>query len=158
MHTHPDWNAAEIKKLQAMFKRAFYPQLMTASRWNGNVDLSQIDALMVLSVFNEDEAGFKTACKRLKAQSKAYFYLASDGSTPPRIEGDGNNIKAFWSHPTRWVDGLTQETCRDNGHHSQFGLGSALHTSEVAWHQGVDLYLENQERYTAAMELMATHF
>ena len=43
----------------------------------------------------------------------------------------------------------------DNGHHAQFGLGTALHAAEIAWHQGVDVYTENEQRYTAAMELLA---
>ncbi len=30
--------------------------------------------------------------------------------------------------------------------------------AEVAWHQGFDVYSENQDRYTAAMELMAKQF
>jgi hypothetical protein len=92
----------------------------------------------------------------LKARSLAYFYLTSDGAESRPIAGDGGNPQNFWFNPSKWVDGLTQETCRDNGHHSQYGLGSALHAAEVAWHQGVDVYAENKERYTAAMELMAS--
>jgi hypothetical protein len=55
----------------------------------------------------------------------------------------------------RWVDGLTQETCRDNGHHAQYGLASALHSAEIAWNQGVDVYARQAERYVAAMELLS---
>ena len=32
--------------------------LMTASAWNGNVDLTQIDAMLGIAVFNEDQALF----------------------------------------------------------------------------------------------------
>jgi hypothetical protein len=156
MRGYPGWTAREIGNLQAMFKRAFYPQLNTASVWNGNVDLTQIDAMMAISVFNEDEVEFNQGLKRLRIRNPAYFYLTSDGARPKPIAGDGGNPQTFWSNPSKWIDGLTQETCRDNGHHSQFALGSALHAAEVAWHQGVDVYTENQERYTAAMELMAT--
>ena len=74
----------------------------------------------------------------------------------PPIKGDGDDVQAFWCNPIRWVDGLTQETCRDNGHHTQYGMGSALHAAEVAWHQGVDLYTAEADRYIATMELMAT--
>ena len=42
------------------------------------------------------------------------------------IAGDNGNVTAFWSNPTQWVDGLTQETCRDNNHHAQFGMSGAL--------------------------------
>jgi hypothetical protein len=156
MRLYPGWTPREIANLQAMFKRTFYPQLATASSWNGNVDLTQIDAMMAISVFNEDEALFLQGLARLKIRSSAYFYLTTDGPKPKSITGDGGDLDTFWSLPTKWVDGLTQETCRDNGHHSQFALGSALHAAEVAWHQGVDIYSENKERYTAAMELLAT--
>ena len=156
MRGYPGWTASEIDNLQAMFKRAFYPQLNTASVWNGNVDLTQIDAMMAISVFNEDEVEFNKGLNRLRIRNPAYFYLASDGARPKPIAGDGGNPQTFWFNPSKWIDGLTQETCRDNGHHSQYALGSALHAAEVAWHQGVDVYTENQERYTTAMELMAT--
>lgn len=156
MRCYPGWTASEIGKLQSMFTRAFYPQLNTASYWNGNVDLTQIDAMMSIAVFNDDEGEFNRGLDRLRVRNPAYFYLTSDGSRPKRIAGDGGNPEKFWSNPSKWIDGLTQETCRDGGHHSQFGLGSALHAAEVAWHQGVDVYTENEQRYTLAMELMAT--
>ncbi len=155
MRGHPDWSARNVESFQTMVRRAFYPQLRTASTWNGNVDLTQINALMAIAVFNEDKDEFRMALDRLKIRNRAYFYLRSDGPRPAPIAGDWDDPQAFWSNPKRWVDGLTQETCRDNGHHSQFGLGSALHAAEIAWHQGIDVYGENQERYTAAMELMA---
>lgn len=158
MRLYPGWTPNEIAELQAMFKRAFYPQLNVASSWNGNVDLTQIDAMMAISVFNEDKEEFIQGLKRLKIRSPAYFYLTTDGPRPRPIAGDGGNQNRFWSNPAKWMDGLTQETCRDNGHHTQFALGSALHAAEVAWHQGVDVYSENQKRYTAAMELLATQF
>jgi hypothetical protein len=155
MRLYPGWAPAEIKNLQAMFRRAFYPQLTTASTWNGNLDLTQIDALMAIAVFNEDEELFRQGLERLRVRSPAYFYLTSDGPRPQSIEGDNGDLDKFWHHPLKWVDGLTQETCRDNGHHAQFALGSALHAAETAWHQGVDAYTQHQARYTAAMELLA---
>ena len=156
MRLYAGWSPSEIAKLQAMFRRTFYPQLSTASSWNGNVDLTQIDAMMAISVFNEDDALFRQGLARLQLRIPAYFYLKTDGPQPKPIAGDGGDLDRFWSFPTKWVDGLTQETCRDSGHHSQFALGSALHAAEVAWHQGVDVYAEHQERFTAAMELLAT--
>ena len=156
MRLYDGWSHDDIAALQAMFRRAFYPQLNPASTWNGNVDLTQIDALMAIAVFNEDRALFALGLERFRARVPAYFYLRSDGARPRGIAGDGGDVEAFWSHPEKWVDGLMQETCRDGGHHAQFALGSALHAAEVAWHQGVDLYSENNDRFTAAMELLAT--
>lgn len=154
MRGHARWSVQEVEKFQNMFRRAFYPSLMTASQWNGNVDLTQINALAAIAVFNDDSAAFHAALDRLKSRSIAYFYLESDGA-PPAISGDGGDPKRFWSYPNRWPSGLTQETCRDNGHHTQFAIGSALHTAEIAWHQGVDVYAIHRDRYIAAMELLA---
>ncbi|AOS44774.1 Alginate lyase [Lacunisphaera limnophila] len=158
MRLYSGWSVGEIAAFQAMFRRAFYPQLTTASTWNGNIDLTQIDAMLAIAVFNEDEVLFRQGLERLRVRSAAYFYLTSDGPRPRPIAGDHGDPEKFWSHPRRWVDGLTQETCRDNGHHTQFALGSALHAAETAWHQGVDVYTEHQQRYVAAMELLAGQF
>ncbi len=161
MRDYPGWDLADQANLQEMFRRAFYPKLNTASVWNGNVDLTQIDAMLNIAVFNEDEIEFNAGIARLKKRNPAYFYLASDGGVPA-INGDGGSVDAFWSNPANWVDGLTQETCRinngvpDNDHHAQYAMASALHAAEVAWHQGVDVYTINTQRYTAVMELMAT--
>jgi hypothetical protein len=155
MRGHREWSTARTARLAAMFRRAFYPQLEPASTWNGNVDLTQIDALLAIAVFNEGEPLFRRGLERLRVRSVAYIYLATDGPLPAAIAGDGGDRRKFWFNPVSWVDGLTQETGRDNGHHSQFGLGSALHAAETAWHQGVDVYAEHQARYVAAMELLA---
>jgi hypothetical protein len=114
--------------------------------------------MLAIAVFNEDEALFRQGIERLRVRSAAYFYLTSDGPRPPPIAGDRGDPDKFWSQPRHWVDGLTQETCRDNGHHAQFALASALHAAETAWHQGVDVYTEHQQRYVAAMELLAGQF
>ncbi len=146
MRSYSGWAPAEIANVQAMFKKSFYPVLNKMSTWNGNVDLTQIDAMMNIAVFCEDEAEFAMGLQRLRSRSCNYFYLKSD---------DIPDDNGFWSNPKSWVDGLTQETCRDNGHHAQYGLASALHAAEVAWNQGFDVYGENSDRYVAALELMA---
>jgi hypothetical protein len=74
---------------------------------------------------------------------------------PPPIDGDGGSISAFWSHPVRCVDELTQEACRNNGHHAQNALASALHSAEIAWNQRGDVYARQASRYVAAMELLS---
>ena len=157
MRGYPGWTTNDIANLKAMFQRAFYPQLNTMSTWNGNVDLTQIDAMMAIAVFNEDAAEFNAGLTRLAKRLPSYIYLTAAG-TPPPIAGDGGNVQNFWFNPTLWTNGLTQETCRDNGHHTQFALGSALHAAETAWHQGVDVYTTNTQRFTYALELMASQF
>lgn len=148
------WSSADIGSVQNMFKTKFYPALNQMSTWNGNVDLTQIDAMMNIAVFNDDTTEFNLGLQRFKARVPAYFYLASDIKAPS-INGDGGNTNNFWSNPAMWVDGLTQETCRDNNHHAQYGMASALHAAEVAWNQGVDIYTANTNRFKAVLELMA---
>jgi len=154
MRGYSGWSSEDKKKVQLMFKRAYYPQLNNASTWNGNVDLTQIDAMINIAVFNEDRTELILAIERFNKRIPSYFYQSSDKEVPS-IDGDNGNVDGFWNHPIKWVDGLTQETCRDNGHHAQYALASALHIAEVAWHQGIDLYAENQKRLTDAMELLA---
>lgn len=146
MRGYSGWKSTDIDIVKAMFKAEFYPVLNVMSTWNGNVDLTQIDAMMNIAVFCEDETEFKLGVERLKSRNLDFFYLKSDN-----IKHDAN----WYSNPTKWLDGLTQESCRDNNHHSQYALASALHAAEVAYNQGVDLYTENQNRYVSSMELMA---
>ncbi|ALL12407.1 hypothetical protein AQ619_03000 [Caulobacter henricii] len=154
MRSSADFRHEDITALQLMFRRAFYPQLMTPSSWNGNVDLTQINALMTLAVFNDDEVAFKLGLERLDARLATYIHVKSEPDIAP-IVGDGGNLQSFWFNPVEWVDGLTQETCRDNGHHAQFGMASALNAAEIAWNQGVDVYGKHEARLVPAMELLA---
>jgi hypothetical protein len=155
LRDHPDWKPADRERVKRMFTTAFAPALTQMSPWNGNVDLTQIDALMNIAVCCEDERLLALGLERLRRRGPAYFYLASDAEAARSIEGDGGDVAAFWSRPATWSDGLTQESCRDNGHHAQFALASALHAAEVAWHQGIDVYGEQRDRSVAAMELLA---
>jgi len=154
MRDYPGWKPEDMKAVQNMFRKAYYPQLKTASTWNGNVDLTQIDALMNIAVFCEDEAEFNLGIARLRKRNPAYFYLASDAAGSRNY--GGSSFPGNWFGPVLLLEGLTQESCRDNNHHAQFAMASALHASEVAWNQGVDVYTENTKRYTATMELIAT--
>ncbi|MBP9932268.1 MAG: T9SS type A sorting domain-containing protein [Chitinophagaceae bacterium] len=154
MREYAGWKHEDMEKVQAMFRRAYYPQLKTVSTWNGNVDLTQIDALLNIAVFCEDEAEFNLGIERLRKRNPAYFYMETDAAGSRNY--GGSNFTGSWYSPKLLIEGLTQETCRDNNHHAQYAMASALHAAEVAWNQGVDVYTENTERYTAVMELMAT--
>lgn len=149
------WSEADRIAAKNMFRTVFLPALVKMSYWNGNVDLTQIDALLSIAVFLEDETVFNIGIERLKKRLPAYFYLASD---VPAVRNYGGSTDAAWgsySPVLKWTDGLTQETCRDNGHHAQFAIAAALAALETAYLQGVDLYTPNQKRMVAAMELMA---
>jgi len=144
MLRYEKWNASDIQKLRSMFRRVFYPVLITASTWNGNVDLTQIVALLAIAVFNEDGEKFSRGLDRLKSRVPKYFYLSDP-------QPDSTN----WFSPALWSNGLTQETCRDNNHHAQFALSAATGAAEIAWHQGIDIYTLYQDRFIHAIELMA---
>ncbi len=158
MLTYPGWAAADIAKVRAMFKNTFYPPLNKMSLWNGNVDLTQISAMLSIAVFMEDTTEFNLAITRLNKRNPAYFYLDSDRAQSRLYGGSSDNAwaDANGNAPTAWVNGLTQETCRDNDHHAQYAMSAAFEAAEIAWHQGVDIYTPNQARYTAVLELMAT--
>jgi hypothetical protein len=160
LRSYPGWSAAGIANFQAMLKRAFYPLLASASVGNGNVDLTQMDAMMSIAVFCDDQAEFNAGIQRLGLRSPSYFYPAPApapccAASIPAIAGDGGNVQSFWFSPVAWLPGLMQETCRDNGHHAQFALGSAIHVAEVAWHQGTDIYTPYQEYFVPALELLS---
>ena len=50
---------------------------------------------------------------------------------------------------------LGQESCRDLGH-VELGYMTLINSAETAFHQGVDLYAEEQERLIAGAELHAS--
>lgn len=154
MRGYAGWDAADMAQTQNMFRDYFYPVLNTMSTWNGNVDLTQIDAMMSIAVFNEDQAEFDLGIERLENRLPAYFYLSSDPAGSLNYGGSNANN---WYNPTQWVDGLTQETCRDNGHHAQYAMASALHAVEVAYNQGrTDIAIAHTERFVDTMELIST--
>lgn len=147
MRGYSGWAPADMLAVQNMFKTKFYPVLNVMSTWNGNVDLTQISAMLSIAVFCEDETEFNLGIQRLNARNPRFFYLTTDGT--PSNSGE-------WFAPTSWVNGLTQESCRDNGHHTQFAMAAALAAAETAWNQGVDMYGNNSLRYSSALELLAS--
>ena len=153
MRNYSAWTDADRTLVINMFKTKFYPALNQMSTWNGNNDLTQIEAMFSMAVFNEDETELNLAVSRLKARNPAYFYLSTDAPATRSIAG--STYPGNWYAPKLFVDGLTQETCRDNDHHAQYGSAAAFHAAEIAWHQGVDVWTENTARYTATMELLA---
>jgi hypothetical protein len=155
MRNYTGWTAADQAKMKAMFIARFYPVINTMSTWNGNVDLTQIQAMLAIAVYNEDVTEFNAGLARLERRNPAYYYLTTDS---PASRNYGGSSDAAWgggSAVTAWVDGLTQETCRDNGHHAQFAMAATLAAAEIAWHQGVDVYAREEKRYVAVLELMA---
>jgi hypothetical protein len=151
---YPGWSSEDKEDTKEMFRTVFLPAMLKMSYWNGNVDLTQIDALLSIAVFIEDEAAWATGIDRLEKRLPAYFYLSSDDPSV-RAYANGTYNWSGANQPLMWVDGVSQELCRDNGHHAQFAIAAALSALETAYLQGVDLYSVHQERMIDAMELMA---
>jgi len=154
MSQYSGWSEADKNDTKNMFRTVFLPAMLKMSYWNGNVDLTQIDALLSIAVFLDDQTSFDIGIERLKKRLPAYFYLESDAASV-RTYANGTYNWSGVNAPVQWVDGITQESCRDNGHHAQFAIAAALSALETAYLQGVDLYTEHQERMVDAMELMA---
>ena len=157
--TYPDWKPAEIERFSQMLRKAYLPYIEEGRpNFNGNWELSMIEAMMAIGVFNDDDAVFQKGVSMWRKRVPAYFYLAQDGElpTPPPL-GNKDTKEAliqYWQGQSKFVDGLCQETCRDFGH-TFYGLAAMVNAAEIARHQGVDLYGEEARRITTAMEFHA---
>jgi len=149
-YTNAGWPASSIQKFSDMLAKVILPEIIAGSGANGNWELSMIDGMFGIAVFNENTTLFNHAVDYWKQRLPAYFYVSSDGNKPvPPPRGTPS-----WYGQTVYnssVDGICQETCRDFGH-TLYGLASSTHAAETAHIQGVDLFSAEKTRLTAAME------
>jgi hypothetical protein len=156
-YSNAGWADSDISAFQNMLTTAILPRIINGSTSNGNWEISMIEALIGIGVFNDDSATFNTGITYWKQRIPAYFYYHTDGAQPvPAPRGT-----ASWYGQTVYdasVDGISQETCRDFGH-AQYGISGALDAAETAHIQGVDLYNDvpsnARNRLTAALEFNA---
>jgi hypothetical protein len=156
--TYPGWGPADRARFAAMLKSVYLPEVAGGSASNGNWELSMIEAMMNISVFTDDRAGFERAVTMWRKRTPAYVYLTSDGPTPvPPPTGPaktGAALTRFWYGQQRLEDGVAQETCRDLSH-VQYGLAAMIDAAETARIQGVDLFREQARRLVAGLEFHA---
>ncbi|MBV6701876.1 chitosanase [Kitasatospora aureofaciens] len=155
------WSAASIDRFSTMLRTVYVPLLTPGSpRKNGNWELIETDALMGIAVFLDDHDLFNQAATMWRNRLPAYIYLSSDGPLPvppPNAGIDGQDaIVKYWQGQSTFVDGLSQETCRDFGH-TGWGLEAAAQTAETARLQGLDLWSEGRERLVKALEFHAAY-
>jgi hypothetical protein len=161
-YTDPDWTQPEKDKVTAMFREQYLPDIKrmfvgSVGCYNNNWQASGIEAMLNMAVFNKDTSLFNDAAAKWRSLVPAYIYLKSDGARPrdtswcPRNE---EQIVKQWHDPSVWVDGLSSETCRDL-EHTAYGLAAIINAAETARIQGVNLYTEEAERITKAMEFHA---
>jgi hypothetical protein len=158
-HSDAGWLQADVERFGQMLRKAHLPAMSECPPdYNGNWELSRIEATIAIGVFLDDEALFNSGVAMWRKRVPAYFYLQTDGLLPVPPPGtdkkSAEQIIHYWHNPKSFVDGLCQESFRDFGH-TQMGLSAAINAAEIAYHQGVNLYGEETRRLTTAMELHA---
>ncbi len=158
-YSYPQWDKAHIDQFSAMMNTAYLPLIENFNKYstNGNWDDVMIEVMISIAVFDDNQALFDKAVARYKKRLPAYIYASADGPKPLLPDPTATqNLVTFWYGQTTYMDGLCQETCRDL-RHVQHGFGGLIHTAEIAWHQGVDLYSERDNRLMAGLEFHAQY-
>lgn len=168
------WGEANAVQFGDWAQLVFLTQPNSMHHSNGaNWQASFSDGRMQLAVYRQDQTAFDDACDYWRERVKGAFTISADRGDPafPSTHipiGTGQdpyyNTKAridqLWY--TQWgataapyVNGQGQETVRDIGHTLMSFPGFA-NAAETAWHQEVDLYNEEAQRITTAMEFHAS--
>jgi hypothetical protein len=158
-YTYPQWDKAQAAQFSKMMNGAFLPLIRNFNRYgvNGNWDAVMIEVMFSIAVFDDNHALFDEAVARFKKRLPAYIYASADGPMPvPPDPSAAPNLLKFWYGQATFMDGLSQETCRDL-RHVQHGFGGLIQSAEIAWHQGVDLYAERGNRLLTGLEFHAKY-
>lgn len=158
-YTNAGWADADIQQFKSMLNNVILPRIINGSTSNGNWEISMIEGMINIGVFNDDVATFNKGVLYWRQRIPAYFYYHTDGAQPvpaPRGTANWYGQNVYDSR----VDGISQETCRDFGH-AQYGISGALDAAETAHIQGVDLYNDASSnalnRLTSALEFNAKY-
>lgn len=134
-YTNAGWKDTDIRRCEAHFKEVIYPVLKDFAPFaNGNWDAAAIKTVMAIGVFCDDRAMFERGLR---------YY----------VNGCGNGRLTFYVINET---GQVQETGRDQGH-TQLGIGLLAEASEIAWHQGLDLYGYANNRLLKGFEYTAKY-
>ncbi|MEU6571279.1 alginate lyase family protein [Streptomyces parvulus] len=134
---------ANSGRFATMLRNVYLPEIINGSNSNGNWELTMMEAAVGISVFLEDKASYDKAMGKFRTRTAAYVYLESDGALPKTVPSQNLNtrdkIVNYWQGQSTFVNGLTQETCRDFTH-TGYGISSIAHVAETSRIQGQDLY------------------
>ncbi len=155
------WPAERVRRFASMLRTVHLPQVAgDVPEFSGTWDLVATEAVIAVAVFLDDHRAFDHALERFRERVPSVFYLEKDGGTPLPAPGSGldtpQRTAARWFGLRTYRDGVAQETCRSLRHVGA-SLAATAHIAETAWHQGVDLYGEIEDRLTAALALHARH-
>ena len=132
-----------MSRFEDMLRNVYLPEVIQGSNSNGNWELVMMEAAVGISVFLDDKTDYDTAMNKFMLRVPAYVYLSSDGALPRTVPGSGLNtsqqIINYWQGQSTFVNGLTQETCRDFTH-TGYGIASISDVAETSRIQGTDLY------------------
>jgi len=134
-YTNADWSAADIEKTEKHFREVIYPVIENYSPFaNGNWDAAALKTAMAIGIFCNDQAIFEKAIRY-------YEDGAGDGRLTNYIINDA---------------GQCQESGRDQAH-TQLGIAHFADCSEMAWHQGLNLYAYADNRLLKGFEYTAKY-
>ncbi len=133
--TGAGWSVAEVRQAARMFREVIYPTLKDFALFaNGNWDTAALKTVLAIGAFCDDREMFERALR---------YYV--DGA------GDGR-----LTHYIINEAGQCQESGRDMPH-TQLGLAHLGDCSEIAWHQGLDLYGYADNRLLKGFEYTARY-
>lgn len=167
-YSYQGWPQPEKDKVTRLFARQYYPDVQRAfsggyACYNKNWHASAVETMFNIAVFNKNQAWLDDAVAKWRSLVPSYIYLPADGARPkdaPWCRRSDAQINAHWSNPQAYVEGLTQESCRDF-EHAAYGLAAIINVAESARLQGIDLYGDQTSqaalRITAAMELHSAY-
>ncbi|HVV21067.1 MAG TPA: alginate lyase family protein [Pseudonocardiaceae bacterium] len=134
---------ANLSRFETMLRTVYLPTVIKGSNSNGNWELVMMEAAVGICVFLNDKTDYDTAMAKYTARVPAYVYLSTDGSLPRTVPGSGLTTKQqiidYWQGQSTFVNGITQETCRDFTH-TGYGIASIGDVAETSRIQGTDLY------------------
>jgi hypothetical protein len=157
-YTYSSW--PNVNRFAAMLRDVYLPEVIVGSATsNGNKELSMMEAAVGISVFLDDRTTYDRAIAIYRHRVPAYFYLTSDGPLPKAPGGSidtKEEIVTYWQGQTTFVDGLSQETCRDFTH-AGYGIAATANIAETTRIQGQDLYPEIKDRLRFALAFQSRY-
>ena len=113
-YTYRDWKPAEIERFGQMLRKAYLPYIEEGRPgFNGNWELSMIEAMTAIGVFLDDDTLFQKGLSMWRKRVPAYFYLTEDGALPvppPLGNKDAkDDLIKYWYGQTTFVDGLARK-------------------------------------------------
>ncbi|MEV5659126.1 alginate lyase family protein [Streptomyces sp. NPDC052291] len=157
-YTYGSW--PNSGRFATMLRSVYLPKVINGSNSNGNWELSMTEAAIGIAVFLEDRTSYDKAVAKFRGRVPAYIYVSTDGALPKAAPGSGLDTKdkiiKYWQGQSTFMDGLSQETCRDLTH-TGYGLSAISHIAETSRIQGQDLYPEIAERLRHALGLHAKY-